>query len=112
MSEINKKRVQALVNSLFDIDQCEPEWDQAAADAYNAMASGHREVLKQLVETGPVWDGDVIAKSYRDDLLEWKLATRVVVRNEQGFTGATYTGWSVLKRGSEAAFVDGAKSNG
>lgn len=55
------------------------------------------EQLRQLVN-GPVWDGDVIAKSYRDELMYLGLATRVCCKGEQGFTGATYFAFSVLKR--------------
>jgi len=54
------------------------------------------EQLLQLVN-GPVWDGDVISKSYRDELFECGLAIRVCHKGEQGYTGALYIGYSVLK---------------
>jgi len=52
--------------------------------------------LKQLFN-GPVWDGDVISKSYRDALLSYGLAIRVCVKSEQGYTGLTYFGGTVTK---------------
>lgn len=55
------------------------------------------EQLRQLVG-GPVWDGDVIGKSPRDELLTLGLAVRVCCKGEQGHTGATYFAFSVLKR--------------
>ena len=58
------------------------------------------ESLEQLVN-GPVWDGDVIAKSYRDELIDLGLAIRVCHKGEQGYTGATYFAYSVIKRAKE-----------
>jgi len=52
--------------------------------------------LDQLVG-GPVFDGDVIAKSHRDWLLDVGLAVRVCLKGEQGFTGATYLAATVNK---------------
>lgn len=54
------------------------------------------EQLRQLVN-GPVWDGDVLSKSYRSELIELGLGVRVCKDGEQGFTGATYFGYSVNK---------------
>ena len=55
------------------------------------------EQLEQLVN-GPVWDGDVICKSHRDELFDLGLAIRVCCNGEQGYTGATYFAYSVLKK--------------
>jgi hypothetical protein len=55
------------------------------------------EQLQQLVN-GPVWDGDVIAKSYRDELIELGLAVRVCCKGEDGFTGARYIAKTVCKK--------------
>lgn len=55
------------------------------------------EQLEQLVN-GPVWDGDVISKSLRDELFDLGLAIRVCCKGEQGYTGAKYFGGSVVKR--------------
>lgn len=54
------------------------------------------EQLQQLVN-GPVWDGDVICKSYRDELLTLGLAVRVCRDGETGFTGGTYLAHTVCK---------------
>jgi len=54
------------------------------------------EQLNQLVN-GPVWDGNVLSKSYRSELIEYGLAMRVCSNGEQGFTGATYLAYSVNK---------------
>jgi hypothetical protein len=53
------------------------------------------EPLRQLVN-GPVYDGDVISKSLRNDLLALGLAVRVCHKGQQGYTGATYFAFSVL----------------
>jgi len=54
------------------------------------------EQLAQLVGN-PTWDGDVLAKSLRDELFYYGLAIRVCINGEQGYTGATYFAFSVLK---------------
>lgn len=55
-----------------------------------------REQLKQLVD-GPIWDGDIISKCNRDNLFKLDLAIRVCVKGEQGFTGAPYIAYSIVK---------------
>lgn len=92
-------QLRCAIEKLEKLDQCDPEWDKAAVSMYNAMSSSHQEALGQLVRTGPVEDGDVISKACRDDLLDWGLASRVVVKNQQGYTAANYMGWSVLRHG-------------
>jgi hypothetical protein len=57
--------------------------------------------LEQLVN-GPVWDGDVMCKSHREVLFFLGLAIRVCCKGEQGYTGATYTAWSILQKIKEA----------
>lgn len=54
------------------------------------------EQLEQLVN-GPVWDGDIISKSDRSVLFDMGLAIRVCHKGEQGYTGATYTAFSILR---------------
>lgn len=54
------------------------------------------EQLEQLVN-GPVWDGNVISKSDRGVLFDMGLAIRVCCKGEQGYTGATYTAYTILK---------------
>lgn len=54
------------------------------------------EQLRQLVN-GPVYDGNVICKTDRDELLSLGLATRVCCAGEQGHTGAVYLAYSVIK---------------
>ena len=55
------------------------------------------EQLKQLVN-GPIFDGDVVSKALRGELFKLGLATRVCFKGQQGYTGATYFAYSVLKR--------------
>jgi len=55
------------------------------------------EQLEQLVR-GPVWDGDIISKTYRDELFDMGLAIRVCCKGEQGYTGAKYTAYTVVKK--------------
>ena len=56
-----------------------------------------KEQLRQLVN-GPIWDGDLICKSSRGELFDMGLAIRVCCRGDQGFTGAKYTAYSIIKK--------------
>lgn len=87
---------------IIEVSQMNPNYDHMCASTYNNWLSAtQREMLRQLVEHGPVWDGDVASKAARDDLLEAHLASRACVKGEQGYTVATYRGWDVYKRGVE-----------
>ncbi|GMQ79536.1 MAG: hypothetical protein BMS9Abin02_2134 [Anaerolineae bacterium] len=70
-------------------------FDYAAVVARRLKKNLH-EQLQQLID-GPVWDGDVISKSLRGELLDLGLAVRVCHKGEQGFTGATYLAYSVMR---------------
>ena len=61
------------------------------------MTGAEKETLIALVESGPLWDGDVPSKSGRDALIAQGLAARVIVRGEDGHTAATYAGRDAYK---------------
>lgn len=86
-----------LRHNVLNADQAESRYNDCCREALGMMNSLQREALRQLVEQGPVWDGDVLSKSARDDLLQCGLASRACVKGEQGFTVANYRGWDVLK---------------
>ena len=60
-----------------------------------------KEQLNQLVN-GPVWDGDIISKNDRDRLLYIGLAIRICYKGEQGYTGAPYISYLILKELNES----------
>jgi len=53
--------------------------------------------LYQLHAKGPVWDGDVISKSQRSDLLDIGACAKVVVKGQEGFNACTYFGRTLLR---------------
>lgn len=55
------------------------------------------EPLYQLHHKGPVWDGDVISKSARDELLDIGACAKVCVKGEDGFNACTYFGQHLLR---------------
>lgn len=61
------------------------------------MTGAEKETLIALVESGPLWDGDVPSKTGRDSLLRQGLAVRVVVKGEDGWQAATYAGRDAYK---------------
>lgn len=69
------------------------------AIAWDGLTEGEREQLRQLLFQGPIWDGSVISKCDRDQLIRYGLATRCCFMGEQGFTAATYLAYSVHKQG-------------
>ena len=73
--------------------------DEDYFDAAKAIAcllpKNLAEQLRQLVN-GPIWDGDVISKSAREELFFLGLAIRVCCKGEQGYTGATYLAYTVV----------------
>lgn len=60
------------------------------------MPKTYVESLKQLADKGPVHDGDVMSKATRGVLIQLKLAHRVLVKGEWGYTACTYLGGHVL----------------
>lgn len=58
-----------------------------------------QDSLRQLMKV-PTWDGDVISKAARDDLIALGLATRCCFKMEQGYTVATYLAYTVWKYGA------------
>lgn len=87
--------------TLKNADQCSRAYEIAAFALYHAMTGSHREALDQLVKDGPVYDGNVVSKAHRDDLMTLGLATRVCYKGEQGYTAANYIGWDVLRAGTK-----------
>lgn len=55
------------------------------------------EQLWQLHNVGPLWDGDVISKSDRDELLAIGACAKVCVRGADGYNACTYFGRALLR---------------
>lgn len=91
MKEIELTKQLVEVGSRAD----EGYFDYAAVVARRLPKHLH-EQLQQLIG-GPVWDGDVICKTHRSELFELGLAVRVCSKGEQGYSGATYFAFSVMK---------------
>ena len=85
--------------NIINADQADEYYIQACRTAYSYMTPAQREELKLLIEKGPVWDGDVLSKATRDDLLRLGLASRAVIKKNQGYTVANYHGWDVWMAG-------------
>lgn len=90
-------RLETAENDAHSVDM--KEEDEAARGVWFCLTSVHRETLAQLLYQGPVWDGNIVSKSHRDDLMEWGLATRCCYMGETGYATATYRGCAVFKQG-------------
>jgi hypothetical protein len=99
----NRGNADQLENALSMMDS-DNRYFAYAPIAWDALSSGQREVLNQLLHQGPVWDGNIISKSARDDLIEAGLATRCCFLGEQGYTTATYKAFTVFKAGRAEPF--------
>jgi hypothetical protein len=71
---------------------------------WDALSSAQREQLNQLLHQGPVWDGNVLSKSARDDLIDYGLAVRCCFMGEDGYTAASYPAVTVFKAGKAEPF--------
>jgi len=89
-------KIEKILGQIKTLDQCSEEYKQACIDLNNAMTSAQRETLYQLIYNGPVWDGDILSKTARDDLFKLGLAGRAHVKGEQGYSVANYLGCAVL----------------
>lgn len=84
-----------------ELVECDDDlYEQKAAQLWDLLDCAERDTLLCLVKHGPVWDGDLPSKSARSSLFRLGLASRAVVKGEQGYQVANYVGWTVLKRGT------------
>lgn len=95
----SKKDLKEAANKAIAGDRDETE-ELASFALYHALDSDAQEVLFQLVKNGPVWDGDLISKAGRNELLTNGLATKCCAKGEQGYQVANYVGWNVLMSGT------------
>lgn len=65
--------------------------------AGTVLTGAELDTLIALVEQGPLWDGDIPSKTGRDGLMACGFAARVIVRGEDGWQAATYSGRDVYK---------------
>ena len=92
-----------LLERVNDDDCPTDERDAALAKIYELIGPTPREVLKQILFKGPVFDGDICSKAGRNVLFAYGLAVRCCFKGEQGFTAASYLGGSVFKHGYAAS---------
>lgn len=76
------------------------DFDKRMRDLWDGLSGAARETLICLCKHGPTWDGDVPSKSGRDELLEKKMAAKIVLKNcEDGYQAATYLGAHAYRAG-------------
>ena len=61
------------------------------------LTSAEKDTLIALVESGPLFDGDVPSKQGRDSLIQRGFAVKLVVNGEDGYQAATYAGRDAYK---------------
>ena len=94
--EIINRNVTSLIKTLLSYDQCNEKYDICCLAIQTTFKDSHLDSLRQLVELGPIEDGNIISKNRRDDLISWGLASRIYYHGEQGYTAATYIGGNIL----------------
>lgn len=93
------EREAQITKALAAMNNSDERYFSYGAIVWDALSDAEREQLKQLLFQGPVWDGCVVSKSARNQLIEYGLATRCCFMGEQGYTAATYIAFSVHKQG-------------
>ena len=108
-SEVTRvKQIRRAMEMMADEDQYEAGY----ALCWDALNSGEREVLNQLLHTGPVWDGNIISKCDRNTLISIGLAVRCCFKGEDGYTAASYSALGVFKADKAKPFKVKAGSEG
>ena len=98
MNEIMKELLARLNEADEEGILCD-DHESVCAQIYDLIGSTPRDVLKQILFHGPVWDGDIVSKSGRGVLFDCGLAVRCCFKGEQGFTAASYRAYPVWKHG-------------
>lgn len=111
MESMDKAQYEQLQNAIKAMED-DDKYFSYAPIVWDALTPAHREQLNQLLHQGPVWDGNVISKSHRSDLIDWGLATRCCFMGEAGYTAATYTALTVFKAGKSEPFTRRPGSQG
>ena len=78
MSAVSNKGDRAQALRGLAIMNTDDGYFSGAPIVWDALSSGQREQLNQLLHQGPVWDGNVISKSCRDDLIDYDLASAIM----------------------------------
>jgi hypothetical protein len=95
------QRSREIVYEIFDkpryVGLDDERYGQLCDELSKELTAAQVESLGQLVKNGPVWDGDVISKQTRGELLDLRLASRAVIKGEEGYTVANYVGAKVYR---------------
>lgn len=102
MSE--KARLEQIKRGMDAMNASDEQWFSYAPIVWDALTDGEREQLNQLLHQGPVYDGNVLSKSDRSNLIGYGLAVRCCYKGDQGFTAATYAAFTVFKAGRATPF--------
>lgn len=97
-----RREIQNLCAEILDKDDFgSPAFDVACWALWQAMDGGQREVFKQILFKGPVYDGDIASKAARGTLFQLGLAVRCCFKGEPGFTAASYRAYTVYTRSGD-----------
>lgn len=67
---------------------------------WRGLSGAAKDTLRGLIYSGPLWDGDVPSKRGRDELLDKRLASKAVIKREEGYQVANYKGHRVYRAGN------------
>ena len=78
--------------------ESEIQWATDIIEAVNSLSGAAREVLEQIFIAGPTFDGDVISKQGRDELLKHNFLAKVFIANGvDGYQAVTYRGGCAMR---------------
>ena len=106
------QRHEQIMHALQRIEENDDAYFSYLPIIWDALTEGQREQLNQLLHQGPIFDGNVISKSCRDDLLRYDLAVRCCYLGEDGYTAASYLGGSVFRNSKAKPFACKVPSRG
>ena len=95
--KVVESKLDSAVRALQLAEPATVEAEGAAKEVLEALPKAAVAELKNLVEHGPVYDGDLLSKSGRDALRSANLCSYAVHNGEEGYQTATRIGFQVYK---------------
>lgn len=110
-------KAKEIAERIWERHTSDDAWQALVLELRGELSKVQLESLAQLVKHGPVWDGDVVSKHTRDELLQLRIASRAIVKGKEGYTVANYIGgrvhnpwWAQVRPGEDTLLTTDLKA--
>jgi hypothetical protein len=73
-------------------------YDSQLCEVVKKLSANAIATLHQLVAQGPVWDGNLISKAGRDELVKLGAASKIIYFKKDGYQACTYMGAHMFRK--------------